>query len=94
MPETGPVAEAIAELAESTGVSPDDIEVVAHEQVTWRDGSLGCPKPGMMYTQALVDGYRIVLRARGQTVHYHGGAGGSPFRCDNPDPNGALDQRP
>jgi hypothetical protein len=90
MPETGPVAEAIADLARTTGVSPADIQVVTHEQVTWRDGSLGCPEPGMMYTQALVDGYRIVLRAEGQTVHYHGSAGKPPFRCDNPNPNGAI----
>lgn len=90
MPDNGPVANAVADLAAATGVDADDIQVVAHDQVTWRDGSLGCPEPGMMYTQALVDGYRIVLRAAGETVHYHGSAGGSPFRCDRPDPNGAI----
>jgi hypothetical protein len=64
--------------------------VVAHDEVIWRDGSLGCPQPGMMYTQALVDGFRIVLRVKGQEVSYHG-PGKPPFRCDNPDPNGAGD---
>ena len=29
------------------------------EAVTWADGSLGCPEPGMKYTMALVPGYRI-----------------------------------
>lgn len=90
MPESGPVAEAIADLARATGVDPDDVQVVAYDQVTWRDGSLGCPEPGKMYTQALVDGYRIVLRADGMDVHYHGSTGGSPFRCDRPNPNGAI----
>ena len=33
------------------------IDVVLYEDVVWRDGSLGCPQPGMAYTQALEDGY-------------------------------------
>ncbi len=89
MPD-GPLAAAIADLSRDTGVDPDDIRVVVHEQVTWRDGSLGCPKPGMFYTQALVEGYRIVLRAGGEEVAYHGSAGKPPFRCDHPAPNGAI----
>jgi hypothetical protein len=90
MPEDGPLAAAIADLSRDTGVDPDDIHVVANEPVTWRDGSLGCPEPGMMYTQALVDGYRIVLRAAGEVVEYHGSTGRPPFRCDHPDPNGSI----
>jgi hypothetical protein len=29
----------------------------------WNDGSLGCPEPGMMYTQALVNGYWLIIEA-------------------------------
>jgi hypothetical protein len=90
MPEDGPLAAAISDLARETGVDPDDIGVVAHDPVTWRDGSLGCPEPGKMYTQALVDGYRIVLRVDGKDVTYHGATGRPPFRCDHPNPNGAI----
>lgn len=90
MIDDDPLAQAVAALAEQTNVAPSEIDVVAYEQVTWRDGSLGCPQPGMMYTQALVDGYRIVLRALGKDVSYHGQTGKPPFRCDNPNPNGAL----
>lgn len=89
MPD-GPLAAAIADLSSDTGVDPDDIKVVVNQEVTWRDGSLGCPKPGMFYTQALVDGYRIVLRAGGEEVAYHGSVGKPPFRCDHPAPNGAV----
>ena len=89
MPD-GPLAAAIADLSSDTGVDPDDIQVVVNQEVTWRDGSLGCPKPGMFYTQALVDGYRIVLRAGGEEVAYHGSFGKPPFRCDHPAPNGAV----
>jgi hypothetical protein len=58
-----------------------DIKVVSEEAVTWPDGSLGCPKPGMMYTQALVPGYRIVLQAGEQTLNYHAMSRGRPFYC-------------
>lgn len=80
------VAAAVADIAASTGVAEGDIEVVAADHVTWPDGSIGCPQPGEMYTQALVDGYRIVLRADGDEVVYHGEDGGDPMRCDDPQP--------
>lgn len=88
------VAQAIADLAGQTGVEPSAIEVVSHEEVTWRDGSLGCPQPGRMYTQALVQGYRIVLNVEASHVVYHGATGKPPFRCDDPAPNGAFSSDP
>ena len=57
------------------------ITVTSAEAVTWPDGSLGCPQPGMMYTQALVAGYRIVLQAGGQTLNYHAMSRGRPMFC-------------
>jgi len=33
------------------------------DAVTWPDTSLGCPKPGMMYPQVLVEGVLVQLRA-------------------------------
>jgi predicted small lipoprotein YifL len=69
------------DLAGRLGVDVADIEVTAYETVTWSDGSLGCPQPGMMYTQALVDGYLIQLMVDGQTYNYHGANGRDPFLC-------------
>jgi hypothetical protein len=77
---------AVADLAATAGVDEDEIEVISAEEVTWADGSLGCPEPGEMYTQALVPGYRIVLGVAGDEVAYHGAAGTPPFRCDDPAP--------
>jgi hypothetical protein len=37
--------------------------VVQAEAVTWPDGALGCPEPGIVYTQALVPGYWVVVEA-------------------------------
>jgi hypothetical protein len=75
---------AVVDLAERLGVALGEIEIVTTEEVTWRDGSLGCPQPGMRYTQALVNGYRVVLRCRGKDYHYHGGRGRNPFLCEHP----------
>ena len=74
------------DLAKRLGVDPGDISVVSAEEVTWSDGSLGCPQPGMSYTQALVPGSRIVLEANGKRFEYHAAAGKPPFYCKNPKP--------
>jgi hypothetical protein len=77
-----PMLEAALQDAERrTSLAREDIEVIVAEPVTWPDGSLGCPQPGMMYTQALVPGYRVVLRAGGEELNYHAGRGGTPSFC-------------
>jgi hypothetical protein len=83
-PSNGPVDAAVADLAAHLGVDPETVEVVDVEEVTWRDGSLGCAEPGMAYTQALVDGSRITLRAGGVEHEYHQGGSGTPVRCADP----------
>ena len=50
---------ALTDAASRTGIKRTELEVLSAEAVTWSDGSLGCPQPGMMYTQALVPGFRI-----------------------------------
>lgn len=78
------VRQAVADLAEREGVEPSEITVVSREEVTWRNGSLGCAEPGMAYTQALVDGSRIVLGLAGRDYEYHAGGGRPPFLCERP----------
>ena len=51
----------IADAADRSGSAESALEVVRAQAVTWNDGSLGCPSPGQMYTQALVSGYWIVV---------------------------------
>ena len=72
---------ALDDAARRASVDRSTIKVVSAGAVTWSDGSAGCPEPGMMYTQALVPGYRIVLEAGGQTLNYHAGRGGAPKFC-------------
>lgn len=82
----GPAGVAVADLAKRLSVDAGQIKVVSVDEVTWSDASLGCPKPGMMYAQVLVDGTRIVLEANGKRYEYHSGQGRAPFFCENPSP--------
>jgi len=79
-----PITEAIQDLSGRLGIQSGEIKVVSEQNVTWRDGSLGCPQKGMMYTQALVPGMLIVLRVNDTEYEYHSGGGRAPFYCDNP----------
>ena len=76
------VTAARADLAERTGST--EATVVTAEFVVWPDRSLGCPQPGLVYTQVLSEGYRIVLDVGGVRYHYHGGGGTGPFLCESP----------
>jgi hypothetical protein len=83
-PDLPAVAAARADFAASLGIAPDQVTVASVEEVTWSDGSLGCPQPGQAYVQVLTPGYRVVLEAEGQQAEYHTGQGPSPMvvRCD------------
>ena len=72
---------ALADASRRTGRPRSEWSVVAAEAVTWRSGALGCPQPGMLYTDALVPGYRIVIEAAGQRLDYHASAQGEPLLC-------------
>ena len=69
------------DLARRLDVPLDNVIVSGARQVTWRSGALGCPEPGMSYTDALVPGSVIFLKAD-STIHaYHAKIGGEPFYC-------------
>ena len=72
---------ALADAARRTGLDASTLKVARAERVTWPDGSLGCPQPGMSYTQALVPGYRIRIQAGKELLDYHAGVRGKPLLC-------------
>ncbi|HEY3562959.1 MAG TPA: hypothetical protein VGL05_36085 [Kribbella sp.] len=80
------VEQAKADLVKRLGVDAGAVKVVSSDEVTWPDGSLGCPEPGMRYTQALVPGNRTVLEAGGKQYAYHSGGHRAPFLCEHPSP--------
>ena len=76
------VTEAVlADAATRTGADRASLRVESAEAVTWADGSLGCPQPGMSYTMALVPGYRIRVRAGEQVLDYHASRRGYFLVC-------------
>ena len=78
------VEQSITLLAEQLGVDPSEITVARSVDVTWRDGSIGCAKPGFMYTQALMPGRLVELVVDGATYAFHQGGNQPPFYCPNP----------
>jgi hypothetical protein len=75
------IDDSLTDAARRTGLKRTELEVLSAEAVTWPDGSLGCPQPGMMYTQALVPGFRIRVRAGAETLDYHAGRRRAPTFC-------------
>lgn len=80
------VAKARTDLAQRLGIQEDQIQVSSAAAVTWPDSSLGCPKPGMAYAQALVPGYLIILEAAGNAWEYHADRKSLVFYCETPQP--------
>jgi hypothetical protein len=72
----------VADAARRTGVGEEEVEVVQAISVTWNDGSLGCPEPGMSYTMALVDGYHVVLLAEEDELDYRAAEQGGFRLCE------------
>jgi hypothetical protein len=72
----------MTDLAERLGAPVAEPIVVSAAETTWNDGSLGCPEAGQVYTQALVDGYQVVLEVDGERFDYHVGRGTDVRLCE------------
>lgn len=59
------------DLAGRLGVTEREILFLSGEGKTWNDGSLGCPEPGVMYTQAQVHGWVLTFGHKQRTYTYH-----------------------
>jgi hypothetical protein len=72
---------ALADAAKRSGLPPAQLTVITAEGVTWANGGLGCPRKGMLYTDAQVPGYRVKLRVRGEVWDYHASERGNVQLC-------------
>ena len=89
------VEAALDDAAKRTGRARSTLVVVSSEAVTWPDGGLGCPEPGVTYTMALVPGYRVFIRAGDELLDYHASRRGYLLYCPagrsiDPVPSGAT----
>lgn len=80
-----------ADLAQRLGVAVTEVTVIKFKDVTWPDGSLGCPEPGMSYTEALVDGYQVTLTQGDRLFDYHGANGSDPILCKSGEKDGGRE---
>ena len=74
---------ALADALARSGGDRSSVTVQTAEQVQWSDGSLGCPAPDMMYTQAIVDGYHVIFDIAGQTYDYRLSDRGAFLLCQD-----------
>lgn len=58
------------DLANRIAFPLQEITLSSISKVQWPDGSLGCPKKGMMYVQMVILGYKIILTADGKNYDY------------------------
>lgn len=68
---------AVQALAAALGISVDQIKLVSIEAEEWPDGCLGVRRLGMLCTQVITPGFRIVLEANGKPYEYHTNVDGS-----------------
>jgi hypothetical protein len=84
----------VDDLLTRSGGDRSAVVVVKSEAVEWSDGSLGCPQPGMMYTQAIVPGYHVILALGDETYDYRLSDRGTFVLCQNALPGGATESAP
>ena len=68
---------AITALSKTLDVPPGQIKLISTEAVNWPDGCLGVQRIGVMCTQAVVPGFKIVLDAAGKQFEVHTDEDGS-----------------
>jgi hypothetical protein len=83
------VEKARALLQETVGAAAARATVVISQEVTWPDGSMGCPEPGMFYTQAQVRGFQVVFDLDGTRHDYRITPGGNVRICEPRSPRGS-----
>jgi hypothetical protein len=73
-----------ADLGKRLGIETKDLEPVRAASVNWNDGSLGCPKPDQVYTQAITPGYHIVFEIDDTSYDYRANRSGYFMLCELP----------
>ena len=74
----------VTDAARRFQVAEDAVVLASAEQVTWSDGSLGCQQPGRVYTQMLVQGYRLTATTTAGKLLYHTDTRGNVVTCGLP----------
>lgn len=69
------------DLVKTLSIDSAQIDLVETQEIIWPNAALGCPKPGVFYTQGTVPGYRIRLSVAGAEYIYHTDLNGRVLQC-------------
>lgn len=78
------VSSVLADASRLSDLPEESLSVVRAEAVDWPDGSLGCPEPGKLYTQAIVAGYWVIVESPDRVFDYRITADGRLELCEDP----------
>ena len=74
----------ITEVSKQTGISPKTLKITQYSRQIWSNGCLGLSKPGEICTQALVEGWRVVVSGNKRTWVYRSNRNGQILRLESP----------
>ncbi len=83
---------AVTTVSEKLSIDPETIDVIHVSIMDWPDSSLGCPRPGVEYLQAVTRGSLVLLRANKKAYRVHIGNNRAVI-CDKPL-KGGLSRQP
>jgi len=81
-PPNSVIEAARQDLSQKTKISVNRLQIQAAQRQTWPDGCLGLAKPGEFCTQALVQGWRIILTDNQKTWVYRTNSSGANLRLE------------
>jgi hypothetical protein len=81
-PPNSVIAATRQDLSRKTNISVNRLQIQAAQPQTWPDGCLGLATPGEFCTQALVQGWRIVLTDKQKTWVYRTDSSGANLRLE------------
>ncbi len=73
----------IVDLSKQTGIPAGQLQVTQYSRQTWSNGCLGLAKPGEVCTQAVVEGWRVVLSNGQRNWVYRSDRNGRVLRLES-----------
>lgn len=74
----------ITEVSKQTKIPANQLKITQYSRQTWSNGCLGISKPGEICTQALVEGWRVVVSGNKRTWVYRSNRNGRILRLESP----------
>ncbi len=72
----------ITDLSKQTGIPKEKLKITRYSRQTWSNGCLGIAKPDEICTQALVEGWRVVVSGNNRTWVYRSDRNGRIVRLE------------